>query len=122
MFPTKCSTTRNCSPIRNTLFLFLASEEWPECWISEMAMEKQATYRWLLFKERHLGCKFCIEYPVPGIKHQKGVVYGSEWTNYKVGYSKTDPRDRELKPTAMHKKIALHKTSKAHITSEEIFH
>jgi hypothetical protein len=60
------------------LVFFVATNEWPDCWTEEMAREKQVTYPWLLFRNGHLGCKFCIECPVPAIKRQKGVYHSIE--------------------------------------------
>lgn len=88
----------------------------PVCWDKNMAINASDKNKWLIIKDKMLGCISCKNArSLLSEKNSQGMAISKEWKECKVthnGFTKSQML------TSLRKKIFLHKNSRSHIAAE----
>uniref|UniRef100_A0A3B3CDZ6 DUF4371 domain-containing protein n=1 Tax=Oryzias melastigma TaxID=30732 RepID=A0A3B3CDZ6_ORYME len=91
-------------------------QNWPECWTQEQIHYFSHTYKWLISKNKKLGCSICSH--VNGCTDmQQGQRVSHEWSQCLVS---SNGKEKAAQQHSLRKKIKEHKDSISHKKADEI--
>nr|XP_015816363.2 E3 SUMO-protein ligase KIAA1586 [Nothobranchius furzeri] len=91
-------------------------QQWPECWSQAQIHYFSTTYRWLISKNKKLGCSTCSHINAR-MDMQQGQRVSPEWSRCLVS---SFGKDKAAQNNSLRKKIKEHKDSKFHKKAVEI--